>query len=68
MATTKNIAEGFGILVRYFDDPNAYHVCAEHDIIYVSNPDNPIAEDHIKLLSHIGWTYDEDEEHWYVFG
>ena len=67
MATTKQIAEGFGILVRYFENLNSCDVCAEHDIIYVANPGNPITEDDIKLLNDLGWKYDGDEEHWYVF-
>ena len=38
-----NLIEGLTILNRYYDKPDGYHTCAEHDMFYAGPTDRPLS-------------------------
>lgn len=57
----QNFIEGLKILQKYFNDPNGYHLGAEHDQIYVYATNNPLSEEDINKLLELGWFQDEND-------
>lgn len=51
----KNFLEGIDILRTYYNDPDGYHIGAEHDEFYMYATDRPLTEDHLKKLLALGW-------------
>jgi hypothetical protein len=58
--------EGLHLLLPYYDDPEGYHLGAEHDIIYVYATNKPVPEATVKRLIELGFfqpdvSYDGDD-------
>lgn len=49
---------GAEILRPYYDDPNGYHLGADHDVIYVYNTDRPVLPADLERLAAMGWQQD----------
>ncbi len=70
-----NFREGLEILTRYFNDPDGYHIGAEHDQIYIYATNRPLSEEDVAKMVELGWFQDElpedapydPEEGWSVF-
>lgn len=43
------------IVKSYYDDPDGYHVGAEHDQIYLYVTDRPLSASHVQLMLDMGW-------------
>ena len=57
-----NIAEfleGVTLLRPYYDNPDDYHIGAEHDVIYVYATDKPLPEGVVKKLCELGWSQED---------
>ncbi|MCK5616974.1 hypothetical protein KAR91_84715 [Candidatus Pacearchaeota archaeon] len=52
---TPAIIEGLTILENYRTDPDGFNLGAEHDILYVCAPDQPIIETDLQRLVNLGW-------------
>lgn len=59
----KNILHGITILSGYYDDPEGYHLGAEHDTLYLYATDRPLTRGDIELMIKLNWcqVYDERE-------
>ncbi len=55
--------EGLDILSQYYENPDGYHLGAEHDQIYLYATEKPLALHHIKRMVDLGWwqEYDRDD-------
>jgi len=61
---TKELIEGMNILSKYYEQ-NGFNTGAEHDVIYMYEPDMDITlEDFAKLLE-LGW--DQEDGGWKAF-
>ena len=47
--------EGLTILQDYYNDPNGYHIGAEHDQFFIYNTDLPLSEEHVTRMFALGW-------------
>ncbi len=57
-----DFVDGITILRLYFDDPDGYHVEAEHDVFYMHATDRPLTpEDSAKMFA-LGWFQPSAEE------
>lgn len=54
MQLSKFIA-GLTILAKYYDDPDGYHIGAEHDQFYAYRTDKPVAPDDVAKLFELDW-------------
>jgi hypothetical protein len=66
-----NILTGIQILQKYYDNPNRYHMCAEHDEIYLTATNKPLAQSDLQLMLELGWfqedgTQEDDPENYCV--
>lgn len=64
---TPAIIEGLSILQKYRNTPDAYHVGAEHDVIYAYQTDRPLKKKDLQRMVKLGWfqenaDYQDDEE------
>lgn len=57
----RSFTDGLAILSRYFDNPNAYALGAEHDQFYVYKTDRPVTEPDVVALRELGWFQPEQE-------
>ena len=65
--TLENLLEGIAILRPYYDDPNGYHVGAEHDEVWLYATDRPLSTDDVRRMRALDWgqdcdAADEDED------
>lgn len=51
----RNFMAGLEILRPYFDDPDGYHLGAEHDQIFVFATDQPVSDEDVAKLRELGW-------------
>ncbi len=60
----KHLADAIAILIPYYDDPNGYHVGAEHDEIFLYETDRPLSPEDVQRMVAMGWSQDggADEE------
>lgn len=70
----KNLVEGIEILRKHFDNPDGYHLGAEHDQVYIYATDKPLDAENVTALRSLGWfqpdTSEDDyapEESWSAF-
>lgn len=57
-----NFVSGLEILRPYFNDPDGFHIGAEHDQFFVYATDRPVAEDDVTRLRALGWFQPEGED------
>jgi hypothetical protein len=50
-----SLIEGAQILSAYFDDPDGFHVGAEHDQIFIYATDRPVSEKDRARLGELRW-------------
>lgn len=48
--------QGITILQKYYNNPNGFHLGADHDVIYLYGTDSPLTEEDFKRLTDLGWT------------
>ena len=66
------LVQGIQILSTYYDDPDGYHVGADHDVLYLYATDRPLSAEDVTRMLSLGWfqesgtTYDA-EEAWQSF-
>ena len=51
----KNFTEGVSIIRAFYDDPDGYHIGAEHDQLYLYATDRPMDEASVAKLKELGW-------------
>lgn len=51
----KNLVEGINLLRKAFNDPDGYHIGAEHDAFYVYETDRPLSDEEAQKLIDLGW-------------
>ncbi len=71
-----HIIEGLQILSKYYETPDGYHTCAEHDVLHAYATPIPLSGEDLKRMYELGWgqegrerepaEYDKDEG-WYAF-
>jgi hypothetical protein len=49
------LLQGIQILSTYYDDPDGYHVGAEHDVLYLYATDRPLSAEHVARMLALGW-------------
>jgi hypothetical protein len=47
--------EGLEILKAYYDNPNGYHIGAEHDEFYAYKTDRPMPPEAVQKMLSLGW-------------
>jgi hypothetical protein len=57
-----NFIRGITILQAYFDQPDGYHIGAEHDQFYIYPTDQPLTALGVKELFAIGWFQPDAED------
>lgn len=55
--------DGINILRAYYDDPDGYHIGAEHDEFYMYATDKPVSDDDLKKLLALGWFQSDGGAH-----
>jgi hypothetical protein len=50
-----NFMQGLEILRAFYNDPNGYHIGAEHDIFYAYATDKPLTTEALEQLVALGW-------------
>jgi hypothetical protein len=50
-----NLIEGLQILQPYYDNPDGFHVGAEHYQFYAYTTDKPLPEEAVKRMVDLGW-------------
>lgn len=64
MASTAKIISGMQTLLPYYDDPEGFHVSAEHDEIQMHATDRPVSDADVEKLIALDWFqsgYEGDE-------
>lgn len=62
----RNFVDGINILRPYYDDPDGYHLGAEHDQFYMYATNRPVSDEDVKKLRELGWFQpDADEDDGY---
>lgn len=56
-----NFIEGLQIFQPYYDNPDGYHIGAEHDQVYVYSTDKPLPEAAVERLVELGWFQPDSE-------
>ncbi len=51
----RNFRTGLDILAKYYNDPDGYHLAAEHDQIFLYPTDKLVSHDHVKQLRELDW-------------
>ena len=59
--TLRNFILGLDIIRAHYDDPDGYHLGAEHDTIYVYPTDTPLNSEEAKAVCELGF-FQEDAE------
>jgi len=71
-----NLIQGLQILQKYYNKPDGYKTCAEHDVIYAHSTDKPLSEEDFKKMYKLGWFQENtdseepkyfEEEGWQAF-
>lgn len=57
----KDFADGIAIIRAFYDDPDGYHIGAEHDQIYLYATDVPVDAASIAKLQELGWFQSDAE-------
>lgn len=57
-----NFLEGVNILRPYYNDPNGYHLGADHDIIYLYTTDKPLSPEAVQKMLDLGWFQESSPE------
>lgn len=68
------ITLGIAIAQQYYNDPNGYHLAAEHDQIYLYATSDTMTDEDVEKMKKLGWfqpdndgeTYDP-ENGWSAF-
>lgn len=55
--------EGINILRPYYNDPDGYHIGAEHDEFYMYATDKRLSDEDLKKLLALGWFQPEGGAH-----
>lgn len=55
----KDFTTGVKILAPYYDDPDGYHIGAEHDQFYMYATDKPVSKSDLEDLVNAGWFQDD---------
>ena len=57
-----NLLDGLNLLLPYYNDPNGYHIGAEHDQFYAYATDRPLSDADVAKMIELGWFQPEQEE------
>jgi hypothetical protein len=49
------LSQAIQILTPYYDDPDGYHVGAEHDVMYLYATDRPLSAEDVARMLALGW-------------
>lgn len=49
------LAQAVQIMSTYYDDPDGYHVAAEHDQIFLYATDRPLTAEDVARMLALGW-------------
>ncbi len=52
---TKDFLSGLTILMPYYDQPDGYHLGADHDVIYVYATEKPVSPEDVAKLVELGF-------------
>jgi hypothetical protein len=63
--TLENFIEGCKILQPYYENPNGYHLGAEHDQIFVYATQNPLSENDVQKMRDLGFFQPDTSEEQY---
>ena len=58
----KNFLGGLTVLVKYYDNPDGYHIGSEHDQFFAYATDKPLEPDDVAKMREFGWFQSETEE------
>lgn len=58
-----NFVDGINLLRPYYDDPDGYHIGAEHDEFYMYQTSRPLSDDDLKKLLALGWLQTDGGAH-----
>lgn len=60
----KAFVDGINILRPFFNDPDGYHIGAEHDQFYMYATDKPLPPEEVSKMRELGWFQpDSDDEY-----
>lgn len=57
-----DILTGISVLRPYYDDPDGYHVGADHDVIYMYATDRLMSADDVARMRELGWKQLDDQD------
>lgn len=60
--TLRELVEGIEILRKHYNDPDGYHVGAEHDQIFLWATDTPLSEEEVAQMRELDWFQSETNE------
>ena len=63
----KDFLAGVQILRQYYNNPDCYHLGADHDIIYLYHTDRPLTAEHVAKLLDLGWFQPDQFEEEFVY-
>jgi hypothetical protein len=56
-----NFIEGLTILRPYYNDPDGYHIGAEHDQFFAYATDKPLSDEDVDKMRELGWFQPDGE-------
>lgn len=56
------LADAVNILRPYYNDPDGYHVGAEHDEIFLYTTDKPLSAEDVAKMRSLGWSQPDAAE------
>lgn len=59
------LIEGLQIAQKYYDAPDGYKTCAEHDVLYLYETDKQMSEADEARMKELGWA--KNTEGWRAF-
>jgi hypothetical protein len=51
----RDIAAGINLLLTYYDNPEGYHVGADHDQVYMSATNRALTPEDVEKMVALGW-------------
>jgi hypothetical protein len=58
----KDFTTGLGIISKYYNDSEGYHLGADHDVIYIYPPEGPISEEDVAALRKLEFHQESDDD------
>ena len=53
-----NLIDGLNVLRPFYNDPDGYHIGAEHDQFYAFKTDKPLTNEATQKMIDLGWFQD----------